>query len=133
MFDGIRRQWAEARADVVSKQVNDILQRYERMNPNDRYWVFSAFNSVLSEVEDQLGSITQWSTEQKKQIAKQIMSSAQKAFNARGNNTAAETTQLSAHGGALLSLYLELQTLSGDQAASVAEAIESWRTRAPKT
>ena len=138
MFEGIRKLWAEARADVVSrqaearadvisKQVDDILQRYQRMNPNDRYWVFSIFNSVLSEVQDQLGSVAQWSTEQKKQIAKRIMLSSQKAFTTRDDNMAADTTQLSAYGGALLSLYLELLTLPGDQAARVSEAIENWR------
>ncbi|WP_369725160.1 hypothetical protein AB8Z38_11590 [Bradyrhizobium sp. LLZ17] len=130
MFESIRRQWAVARADVLSKQVDDILQRYERMNSNDKYWVFSAFNSVLSELEDQLGSFAHWSNEQKKQLAKQIMLSAQKALTERGNNIAAETTRISAHGGALLSLYLELQTLPGDQAASIVEAIENWRALA---
>jgi hypothetical protein len=89
---------------------------------------------VSSEVENQLGSIVQWSNEQKKQVAKQIMLSSQKAFTARGNNNIdAETTQLGAHGAALLSLYLELQTLPGDQAANVAAAIENWRASARNT
>jgi hypothetical protein len=133
MFERIRRHWAEARADVVSDQVRDILQRYERMNPNDRYWVSSAFDSVLSEVEDQLGPVAEWNAEQKKQIAKQIMQSTQQTFNTRGNNMFAETSQLGAHGGALFSLYLELQTLPGDQAAKVAGTIENWRERAQKS
>jgi hypothetical protein len=134
MFEGIRRLWAEARANAVAKQVDNILQRYQRMNHTDRYWVFLGFNAVSSEVENQLGSIVQWSNEQKKQVAKQIMLSSQKAFTARGNNNIdAETTQLGAHGAALLSLYLELQTLPGDQAANVAAAIENWRASAQNT
>jgi hypothetical protein len=127
MFESIRRHWAQARADVVSKQVEDILQRYERMNPNDKYWVFSPFEHMLSEVEDQHGALAEWNAERKSQIAKQIMHSAQKAFSARGDNMSAETTRLGANGGALLSCYLELQTLPGDQADKVVVTIEGWR------
>jgi valyl-tRNA synthetase len=133
MFEGVRRLWAEARANSVAKQVDDILQRYQRMNPNDRFWVFSGFNAASSEVENQLGSVVQWSNEQKKQVAKQIMLSAQRVFTARGNNMEAETTQLRARGAALLSHYLELQTLPGDRAANVAAAIENWRAIARNT
>ncbi len=133
MFASIRRRWAEARADVVSKQVEDILQRYERMNPNDKYWVSSAFASVLSELEDQFGPVAKWDAEHKKQVANQIMKGAQQAFTTRGGNTFAETTRLGAHGGALVSCYLELQTLPGDQAADVVGTIEGWRERAEKS
>jgi hypothetical protein len=133
MFESIRKHWAEARADVVADQARDILRRYERMNPNDRYWVSSAFNSVLSELEDQLGPVAQWDAEHKKQVAKQIIQGAQQAFTTRGDNMSAETTRLGAHGGALVSCYLELQTLPGDQAASVAKTIEGWRERAQKS
>lgn len=130
MFENIRKHWAEARAGVVSDQVQDILQRYERMNPNDRYWVSSAFASVLSELEDQLGPVAQWDAEHKKEVAKQIMQGAQQAFTTRGDNMFAETNRLGAHGGALVSCYLELQTLPGDQAAKVVGTIEGWREHA---
>jgi hypothetical protein len=129
VFESIRRQWAEARANVVSKQVED-MQRYERMNPNDRYWVSSGFDAVLTELEEQLGPVAQWDADHKKQVAKQIMQGAQQAFGARGDNMSAEATRLHAHGGALVSCYLELQTLPSDQADSVTRAIEGWRKRA---
>jgi len=133
MFEGIRKHWAEARAGVVADQVQDILQRYERMNPNDRYWVSSAFDAVLSELEEQLGPVAQWDAEHKKQVASQIMQGAQQALITRGDNMSAETTRLGAHGGALVSCYLELQTLPGDQAAKVVATIEGWRERAQKS
>jgi hypothetical protein len=117
----------------VSDQVQDILQRYERMNPNDKYWISSAFSSVLSELETQFGPIAQWDPEHKKQVAKQVMQGAQQAFTTRGDNMFAETSQLSAHGGALVSCYLELQTLPGDQATEVIGKIEGWRERAQKS
>lgn len=127
MFEGIKRRWAEARADIVSKQVDDILQRYERMNPNDRHWVFSGFDNVLSELEEQFGPAAKWNADDKKQVAKEIMQGAQKAFNTRGDNMSADMTRLSAHGAALVSCHLELQTLPGAQAARTVAAIERWR------
>jgi hypothetical protein len=133
MFESIRKHWAEARADVVADQAQDILQRYERMNPNDRYWVSSAFNSVLSELEDQLGPVAQWDAEHKTQIAKQIMQGAQQAFTTRGDNMFTETSRLGAHGGALVSCYLELQTLPGEQAVKVVGTIKGWREHAQKS
>jgi hypothetical protein len=133
MFESIRKHWAEARADVLADQVQDILQRYERMNPNDRYWVSSAFDAVMSELEEQLGPVAQWDAEHKQQVAKQIMQGAQQAFTTPGDNMSAETTRLGAHGGALASCYLELQTLPGDQAANVVAAIEGWREHAQKS
>jgi hypothetical protein len=133
MFESIRKQWAQARAGVLSDQVQEILQRYKRMNPNDKYWVCSAFASVLSELEDQFGPVAQWDAEHKKQVAKQIMQGAQQAFTTPGDNMFAETSRLGAHGGALVSCYLELQTLPGDQAANVIGTIEGWRDRAQKS
>jgi hypothetical protein len=103
------------------------------MNPNDRYWVSSAFASVLSDLVDQFGPVANWDAEHKKQVAKQIMKGALQAFTTRGDNTFAETARLGAHGGALVSCYPELQTLPGDQAADVVETVEGWRERAEKS
>src|SRR6266852_1242039 len=91
MFDSIKKHWAEARADVLSDQVADILLRYQRMHSNDTHWVTSAFKAVLSELEDQFGPMERWADEQKKQIAKQVMESSQQAFATRGDNIFAET------------------------------------------
>jgi hypothetical protein len=114
----------------VSQQVRDILQRYERMNPNDRHFVSSGFDAVLSGLEDQCGPLTDWNPERKKEIAKQVMQSSRDAFKKQGDTIFAEMNQLGAHGGALLSCYLELQALPGDQAAAVVGTIDAWRQRA---
>jgi hypothetical protein len=87
----------------------------------------------LSELEEQLGPVAQWDAEHKRQVAKQIMQGAQQAFSARGDNMSAETTRLHAHGGALVSCYLELQTLPGHQVVNVVAAIEGWREHAQKS
>src|SRR4051812_16733170 len=104
MFESVKRRWAEARGDVVGKQVDDILLRFDRMNPNSQYFVTSAFSSVLSELEDRLGLLNQWSREDKQSVAKQIMVSARQAYATRGDLTFAETSRLGAEGTALLSL-----------------------------
>jgi hypothetical protein len=127
MFANLRKRWAEARADVVSKQVDDILRRYERMNSADKGLVVSAFESCLSELEDQAGGIEQWTPEQTTQVAKEIMTAAQNGFNTRGSMTFAQMTRISAHGGALLSLYLELRGLPGGRAVESKTKIEEWR------
>jgi hypothetical protein len=84
MFEAIKKHWAEARADVVSTQVEDILQRCNRMHAPGRQLVLSAFDSVLSELEDQIGPVAAWTAEQKKQAAQHIMQSAQQALSVRG-------------------------------------------------
>jgi hypothetical protein len=60
------------------------------------------------------------------------MDMAQQAFGVRGSGVYAETTKISAHGAALLTLYLELQTLPGNRAADVLRAIDQWMVSATK-
>ncbi|KRQ94835.1 hypothetical protein CQ12_04790 [Bradyrhizobium jicamae] len=123
MFEAIRTYWAEARRGVViSRQVNNILSRYRRMNDGNKYWVRSAFVTVRDDLENQFGSIGEWPIDRKKTIAGQIMKAAKTA----GNNLAAETTRIGANGSALLSLYLEAKALPGAKALEAAEAVEQW-------
>jgi hypothetical protein len=130
MFDGIRRRWAEARADVVSEQVDDILRRYEAMHSPDKRLVASAFEAMLSELVDKLGPLTRLPNKEMQGISKQIMEASQSAFKTPGSTIYAETSRISSYGGALLALYLELQTLPGDQAVRVIASIENWLRRA---
>lgn len=127
MFKNFRKRWAEARADVVSQQVDDILRRYDRMHRADRRLVVDAFGSCLSELEDQAGAIEGWTPEHTTQVAKEIMMAAQKGFKTQGSMIFAKTTRTSAHGGALLSLYLELRALPGGLAVESKTKIEEWR------
>jgi hypothetical protein len=112
---------------VARKEAEDILLRYNRMDSNSQHFVSSAFEMVLTDLEDQLGSASNWSDEHKKELAKQIMASSKEAFGTRGNNVTAEITRINAHGAALLSLYLELQTLPGNLAKAAVESIDRWR------
>ncbi|MEA2864107.1 MAG: hypothetical protein QOC84_2063 [Bradyrhizobium sp.] len=130
MFEGIKKRWAEARADVASKEVEDILQRFSKMNVLDRQLIVSAFSTMLFELQDQFGTAISITAKEKEHLAKGIKGAAQKAYVTPGDNLFAHTSRVSAYGGALLALYLELQTFPGDQAVRVTASIEDWFKRA---
>ncbi|MBP0115388.1 MULTISPECIES: hypothetical protein [Bradyrhizobium] len=124
MFEGIKRRWAEARATEARKEVEDTLRRWYAMNALDQHLVVSAFEAMTSEMPDAL------SNAQKAQMAKGIMKAARTAFSTRGDNVVAHTSRVSAFGGALVSLYLECQTLPGEQATRTVALIENWKQQA---
>src|SRR5688572_25339257 len=129
MFEGIERRWAEARADVISEMVEDILRRYQRMHSGDKYLVVSAFEHSLRAREDDLDDedgdvlISGMNAEQKKELAKFFMKPAQAFAKTRGSGVYAGTNWISAEGVALLSFYVELQALPGHQAIGLVKAI----------
>jgi len=117
LFETLKRRWAGARADVIAKSVDEILQWYQTMTPPIRYLVISAFEAGHSSLEDQFGELAQLMPDQKKELAKQVYEAARGAAATRGANLSAQMSRVSADGGALLSYFIELQTLPGDQAA----------------
>lgn len=121
MFEGIKRRWAEARATEARKEVEDALRRWRAMNALDQQLVVSAFEAMTSEIPSSL------SNAEKAEMAKGIMKAARAAFSTRGNNVMAHTSRVSAYGGALVSLYLECQTLPGEQATSTVALIQNWK------
>jgi hypothetical protein len=124
MFSGLRNMWKEARADVVQKHVADILARYERLGGYERYELTSAFDCVKGDLERENGAFTNWQDADKLAAAKQLLRGAQGAFYSSGHG---------ASGAALLSLYLEAQTLPGDKAKRVIADVEEWHRRAVKS
>jgi hypothetical protein len=127
LFENIKQLWSESRGDVARKEVEDILLRYKRMDPNSQYFVSGAFTHTLEELEDELGALSDWDTARKKAVSEEMKTAARSAFNTPGTSIRAETGRLGAHGGALLALYIELQTLPGDQAKAALEAICRWK------
>ena len=122
MFEGIKRRWAEARGTEARKDVDDALLRWDLMNSSDKHFVASAFSNGISDIPTSL------SDKEKAEVAKGIMKAARAAFNTRGDNLMAHTSRVSAYGGALVALYLECQTLPGDDAAAVVRRIEDWQS-----
>ncbi|MFK4507068.1 hypothetical protein LPJ38_26880 [Bradyrhizobium daqingense] len=123
MFEGIKKRWAEARAIEANKEVVDVLQRFNRMDALDQQLVTRAFEAMTSEIPDSL------SNSEKAEMAKGIMKAARAAFSTRGDNLMAHTSRVSAFGGALVSLYLECQTLPGEQAIRTVALIDDWKRR----
>jgi hypothetical protein len=70
----------------------------------------------------------QWSDDFKKSASKELITASRQAFKDRPGGVMAEATRISAHGGALLSLYLELQTLPAETAKQFIQKIEAWRS-----
>lgn len=123
MFGGIKKRWAEARAIEAKKEVEDTLQRWDRMNALDQQLVTSAFEAMMSEIPASLDNSA------KAEMSKGIMKAARAAFSTRGDNLMAHTSRVSAFGGALVSLYLECQILTGEQATRTITLIDDWKRR----
>jgi hypothetical protein len=129
MFSGLKQRWAEARIEPVSNYVFDILSRYERMNPLDRDLVLRSFQSVLLQLEEEYGPAGNWSNELRSSLAKQLFRAAQNAGSNPHGNIEGEMTRISANGTALLSFYIEMQTLKGQRANDLVRTITAWSER----
>ena len=121
MFSGIRNRWREARADVAQKEAEEILIRYELLGGYERYELLSAFEYTKSDLESEHGEFATWNDKDKGVIAKQLLEGARQGF---------RMAPYGASGHALLSLYLEAQTLPGEQAQRLVASIEDWHKRA---
>jgi hypothetical protein len=130
MFDRLKSRWAEARADVARKELDDILNRYERFDRGDKYWVFSAFRDVSNSVQEDIGEIKDIPATQKKLIAKSIAEDSRQAARQTQDSIHGHTSRIGAMGGYLVSLYIEAQTLPGSEAERIINSIEKWRDEA---
>jgi hypothetical protein len=138
VFSGLRNRWREARADVAEKEAADILSRYERLGGYERYVLSSAFDYTKTDLEIEHGEFAGWRSEDKVATAKKLMESARRAFRAgqafrtRAFLATVERTDIvtGASDLALLSLYLEAQTLPGEQAKRLVSSIADWHMRA---
>jgi hypothetical protein len=93
---------------VLTREVDDIFSRYARLGGYERYELASAFDYWKTDLEDENGNLFWRSTEKKAAIAKEIREAATKSWHIAPSG---------ANGAALLSIYLEAQTLPGEQAA----------------
>lgn len=83
MFEGIKKPWAEARAMEAKKEVEDTLQRWDRMNALDKQLVTSAFEAMMSEIPASLDNIA------KAEMSKGIMKAARTSSRSSAWSTAA--------------------------------------------
>jgi hypothetical protein len=99
----------------------DILIRYDGLERDGRYALLFAFDYTKDQLELENGDFAVWRDEEKAAVAQQLL------------QTAEELSFLDpegACGAILLSLYLEAQTLPGEQAKGMISNIEDWHRRA---
>jgi hypothetical protein len=99
----------------------DILSRYDRLGGDGRYELLSAFDYTKDKLELESGDFTVWRVEDKVAISQQLLQAAEELFCINRDG---------ACGAGLLSLYLEAQTLLGEQAKRMISSIEDWYRRA---
>ena len=126
MFSGIKRRWAEARADVAAKEVEDFIRRFHDSGRASQGWAFRAFDAVYSAN----GDVSNLSDDHKRALAKQYMQWARSAFHGSQNSMSGQLDAMSAPGAALLSLYYEALTLPGPAARHIVDVIDDWYAQA---
>jgi hypothetical protein len=127
MFSGLNNRWREARADIAEKEAADILSRYERLGGYERYALSSAFDYTKTDLEIEHGEFVSWRSEDKIATSKKLMQVARQAFR---TTVERDDVVVGASGLALLSLYLEAQTLPGEQAKRLVSSIANWHRQA---
>jgi hypothetical protein len=112
--------WKDQRADLVTKEALDVLQRYQRFGGTEKHEVTSAFEYTKSQLEIRHGEIETWPKKHKAAVAELILKIAREAYGEAPYGSC---------GTALLGLYLEAQTLPGDKAKRLVYLINEWHRR----
>ena len=97
----------------------DILIRYDHLDGDGRYALLFAFDYTKDQLELESGDFTVWRDDEKVAVARQLLQAAEELFFIGPEG---------ACGAALLSLYLEAQTLP--DAKGMISSIEDWHRRA---
>jgi hypothetical protein len=108
-------------ADVASDEAHDLIKCYHRLEALERHEMISAFDYTKSQLEIEHGEIHTWQIGKKAGLANEILKIAKEVY---------EHAPCRASGIALLGLYLEAQTLSGEISKRVVALIKEWQRRA---
>jgi hypothetical protein len=95
----------------------NILSRYERLDRTRRHSLLLAFGYTKGKLELENGDFDDWRDEDKNEVSHQLLRAAEELFRDDPDW---------ACGAGLLSLYLEAQTFSGEQAKKMVLRIENW-------
>ena len=115
------KQLGEARLGEVIHDALSLLQAYDRMNPNQRHTFTRAYYLAKIHLEEVHGDHRDWKKDDQLKAAETLMLNARKAVDAEPRG---------AMGIALLSLFLEVNTLTGKEAVKLSSDIEHWYDRA---
>ena len=123
MFPLIKMMWHDAkpngktRLGEVIHDALSLLQAYDRMYPNQRHTFTRAYHLAKKHLEDVHGDHGDWIKDDQLKAAQTLMLNARKAVDAEPHG---------AMGIALLSLFLEVNTLTGKEAVKLSSDIERW-------
>ena len=127
MFPTIKTLWrdaeqmGEARLGEVIHDALSLLQAYDRMDTNHRHSFTRAYYLAKKHLEEALGDHGDWKKDDQLKAAETLMLNARKAVDAEPRG---------AMGIALLSLFLEVNTLTGKEAVKLSSDIEQWYNKA---
>ena len=107
----------ETRLGEVSHDALSLLQAYDRMDPKQRHTFTRAYHLAKKHLDEVHGDHGDWKKDDQLQAATTLMLNARKAVDAEPNG---------AMGIALLSLFLEVNTLTGKEAVKLSSDIERW-------
>jgi hypothetical protein len=108
-------------ADLVTHEAIDIMRRYQRFDDQGRHELISAFEYAKAGLETKHGEIHTWDMKHKAEVAQEVLKTAEEGY---------PHAPSSSCGVALVALYLEAQTLPGDNAKRLVYLIDEWHRRA---
>jgi hypothetical protein len=119
----IKMMWQEAkpkgetRLGEVIHDALSLLQAYDRMDPKQRPKFAQAYHLAKEHLEEIHGDHGDWNKDDQLKAAQTLMLNARKTVDAAPPG---------AMGIALLSLFLEVNTLTGKEAVKLSSDIERW-------
>ena len=103
--------------EVVAEQAIDLLRRYDKMDEARRQSFTRAYHIAKEHLEKSLGQFDDWKKDEQLEAASSLMKKARNASEAEPD---------AAMGIALLSLFFQINTETGDKAVQLATDIEKW-------
>jgi hypothetical protein len=103
--------------EEVAEQVINLLRRYDKMDEARRQSFTRAYHIAKEHLERSLGQFDDWKKDDQLKAASSLMEKARNASEAEPN---------AAMGIALLSLFFQINTETGDKAVRLAMDIEKW-------
>ena len=107
MLRWFKRTWPEARSSVLREEFDQSLAHLSAFDASQRLQCYRTMADVVHRLADQVGPIGLLSDTKKKQIAKMLSELARELFKSK---------PIEAYATAFVSMWLESQTLRGDDA-----------------
>jgi hypothetical protein len=111
-------------ADLVTNEAIDIIKRYQRFTEQERKQLLSAFGFAKAGLELKHGEINTWALTHKAAVAEELAKAAKEGY---------AYAPYGSCGVALVGLYLEAQTISGEKAKRLVCLIDEWHRRVMAT